>query len=1041
MKRLLSVIIILSLIMPVFGNFAFAEGDQIIVHYKRENGDYDKWNLWVWPEGHEGGGYEFEYEDDFGKVAVINPPSTSDSYGFLVRLGEWEEKDFDSDRFFPMTNGKAEIWVTEGSEEFSTSAPDGYEPFNAPEPEVIDTSVISADEVAVRVHYHRFDENYDGWNMWLWPDGGDGNAYPFTGEDDFGVYMDTVVSKGDAEKLGLIVRLNEWEAKDVEEDRFIDLTANNMNEDGVLELFLVQNTAEVFVNKDDVDLSPKFLSAKVVSEDVIKFTTSAPFDVEAMKSSLKVLAFDGSENSITFFGVADQESTIAKEATVKLEKPLDLSVSYRLSAEGYEDLGLDMTSLFDTKGFDDLFYYDGDDLGAVISGNVTTFKLWAPTAVKIELDLYEDGDESASLRTIDLEKGEKGVFETTINENLDGFYYTYTVFTGSDDPSNAEEVVDPYARSAGVNGKRGLILDLDTTDPEGWDSDEGPRYDNANDAVVYEVHVRDVSTHESSGIDNKGKFLGLIEAGTTTADGTKTGLDHFKELGITHVQILPMFDYRSIDESALEDNMFNWGYDPMNYNAPEGSYSTDPYDGKVRVSEMKEMVKGLHDEGIGVIMDVVYNHTAQSADSDLNETVPGYYYRMSGDKFSNASGCGNETASERSMVRKFIIDSVSYWVSEYHIDGFRFDLMGVHDIETMNYLREELDSEFPGIILYGEGWTGGSSVLTEDKRAVKRNTYLLNNIGAFNDDFRDGIKGHVFEDEAPGFVNDGGTFEESVKFGVVGAIEHEGINYVSVNYSNAPYTSNPSQSVNYVSAHDNMTLYDKLKMTNPGDDEETLKDMVKLSNAIVLTSQGMPFLHFGVDFMRTKDSDHNSYKSSDEVNQIDWNLKTENMDVFNYYKGLIEMRKAHPAFSMNSAEEVNTHLTFLTEEHLSDDIVGYLINDYPGDMGAILVYYNANNEEVTLDLPFEGEFDVYVDGDAAGNTSLRKASGSITLSSNSAFVLMKEDAVSMTVTEPASEEPVSEDTENDGIGMGLGIAAAALAIGAGGFAVYRRKKK
>ncbi|MEI7726686.1 MAG: type I pullulanase, partial [Bacteroidota bacterium] len=516
-----------------------------------------------------------------------------------------------------------------------------------------------------------------------------------------------------------------------------------------------------------------------------------------------------------------------------------------------------------------------------------------------------------------------------------------------------DEYPDPYAKAVGVNGKRGQIIDLTETNPSGWENDRRPVMKNQTDAILYELHIRDLSVSPNSGIKNKGKFLGLTETGTKNSHAQSTGVDHIAELGVTHVHLLPVFDFGSVDESKLNVPQFNWGYDPQNYNVPEGFYSTDPEDGKVRIREFKQMVQAMHQKGLRVVMDVVYNHTSQTHNSNFDQLVPGYYYRQweKDGKYSNASGCGNETASDRLMVRKFIIESVTYWVKEYHVDGFRFDLMAIHDMETMNLVAAALHAIDPTIIIYGEGWTAGDSPLPEQYRALKMNAKKMHGVAVFSDDIRDGVKGSVFEEKSTGFASGDKNTAESVKFGIVAAGEHPQIDYAKVNYSKKSYTDNPGEVINYVSCHDNQTLYDKLKISRPDASEADLVKMDKLANTIVLTSQGIPFLHAGAEMKRTKGGEHNSFNKPDSVNQINWDWKYENRSLFAYYKDLIALRKAHPAFRMSTSEMVRKSLVFLPVN--DPQIIVYQLKDHANDdtWQQILVIFNGSDLEKNVVLP------------------------------------------------------------------------------------------
>ena len=506
------------------------------------------------------------------------------------------------------------------------------------------------------------------------------------------------------------------------------------------------------------------------------------------------------------------------------------------------------------------------------------------------------------------------------------------------------------------------------------------------------MHHRDFSIHPNSGIANKGKFLALTEDGTTSPLGDKTGIDHLKELGVTHVHILPSYDYNSVDETQLPSNQYNWGYDPYNYNAPEGSYSTNPSDPSTRVAEMKEMVKSLHDAGIGVIMDVVYNHTAQNDDSNFSLTAPGYYYRHRNDgSYSDASGCGNETASERQQMRDYIVNSVKYWAEEYHIDGFRFDLMAIHDTTTMNEVAKTLKEVNPNIFVYGEGWTAGDSPLPVSQRALKDNVSAMPQIAVFSDDIRDAIKGHYTDASDRGFATGKPGLEETVKIGIVGATQHPQVDYSKGNNSKKAYALSPRQVVNYVSCHDDLTLTDKLAKSRPDDDEQARQRAAKLAQTIVFTSQGTPFMFAGEEVFRDKKGVHNSYKSPDSINAIDWNLKHENADLFNYYKELIKLRKTHPAFRMSTAEDVAKNLVFDKTDDKSNLISYSLKNNANGDSWKeIKVVFNGSNDPQYIKVPKADWLVVAEDGqlDAEGLGTSR--GGRLMVAPRSALILARE---------------------------------------------------
>lgn len=628
-----------------------------------------------------------------------------------------------------------------------------------------------------------------------------------------------------------------------------------------------------------------------------------------------------------------------------------------------------------------MFTYNGE-LGALYTKGKTTFRLWAPTATEARVNLFPSGNDSDISETLSMTRGDNGVWEAEKTGDIKNTYYTYTVSIGGVE----QDAVDPYARAAGVNGKRGMVIDLDATDPSGWDSHKAPVFENPTDAVIYELHVRDLSTADSSGIQNKGKYLAFTETGTTSPQGLSTGIDHIVELGVTHVHLLPVFDFRSVDETTSDK--FNWGYDPENYNLPEGSYATDPYDGNARVNEFKQMVQSLHQNGLRVVMDVVYNHTGATQNSNLNLLVPDYYYRQNASGgFSNGSGCGNETASDRAMVRKLIVDSVVFWATEYHIDGFRFDLMALHDIDTMNAVREALDKIDPSILIYGEGWTGGDTPLATEQQALKDNARSLNEcIAVFSDDMRDGIKGNVFNAEEAGFVNGNTVRRMDVMFGVVGSVRHSQINYPLLSITKNPWAAAPSQTINYASAHDNLTLWDKLKTTNPEASEGELLAMNKLSALLVLTSQGIPFFQAGEEFARTKYGDDNSYQSHDLVNQLKWENKSTYNNLYEYYKGLIALRKEHPAFRLQTEQKIAESIAFLDTD---SSIIAYTLDGTSVNDGKFAIIVNSDLTERTVTLPEVG-WTVLVNGEAAGTSAISSVSGdTVTVAPKTGIVLLR----------------------------------------------------
>lgn len=632
--------------------------------------------------------------------------------------------------------------------------------------------------------------------------------------------------------------------------------------------------------------------------------------------------------------------------------------------------------------------YTGNDLGAVYSPKMTRFKVWAPEAESVKLNLYKQGEGDNLIEQHIMKKSANGTYVFEKQGDCNGIYYTYTVVNHGEE----QEAVDPYTKAAGVNGQRGMVINLAKTNPQGFELDGYRNPEHITDAIIYEGSVRDFTMDESSGVFHNGKFLGLTEANTTNHFGEATALDYISGLGVTHVQILPAFDFETVDEKN-QKAQYNWGYDPDNYNVPEGSYAVSPYDGAVRIQEMKQMVLALHSRGIGVIMDVVFNHTYRRDDSNLQKIVPGYYYRSDETGYTNGSGCGNEVASDRPMVQKLIVDSLIYWAKEYHIDGFRFDLMGVLDIDTMNVIAERLNEIRSDIYLYGEGWNGGPSSLAEEKRAFKASAKKMPGIGMFNDDIRDTIKGSVFYDDHLGFVNGGTHLENALRYGITGAVAHPQVDYDA--YGSKPWAKEPGQSINYVSCHDNYTLWDKLSVSCPEASEEKKKAMNRLCAAIVFTSQGVPFIQAGEEFLRSKPLPEkkgfaeNSYNMPDAVNSIKWDNIHEYPDMIAYYKGLMALRKAHPVFRMQSEAEMTQNLCFLSDT--PENVVAYLLKGKGADDTPenILVIFNGNDEEILYNLP-EGKWKILVDDKTAGADGKKNISEKTDVEPLSALVLEKE---------------------------------------------------
>lgn len=646
-----------------------------------------------------------------------------------------------------------------------------------------------------------------------------------------------------------------------------------------------------------------------------------------------------------------------------------------------------------------------DTFGEMIYSKVKTlFKLNAPTTVnldgmtgattqidkkkQVEIHIYEDGQGGKAIKTIKMKASGENRWEATVKGDLKGKFYTFDIGKG--------ETPGVFAKAVGVNGMRGAIVDMAETNPQGWENDQRPVIQSPADLVIYEMHWRDFSIDVSSGLKNKGKFLALTEP---------KAIEHLKSLGVNAVHILPSFDYASVDETKLDTPQYNWGYDPKNYNVPEGSYSTDPYNPVTRIKEFKQMVQALHKAGIRVILDVVYNHTFNIDHSNFQLTYPDMYYRKTADgKYSDGSGCGNETASEKPLMREFMLESVKYWIDEYHIDGFRFDLMGVHDIETMQQIRAEVNKIDPSIYIYGEGWSAGSCAYPVDKLAMKANAQQLNGIAAFSDDMRDALRGPFSDDHKGALLAGIPGEEESLKFGIVGGIAHPQVDMTKVNYDKKPWTNNPTEQISYVSCHDDMCLVDRLKASIPSltdkniPEKERTAELIRidqLAQTAVFTSQGVPFILSGEEMLRDKKGVHNSYNSPDSINHLDWNNLHRYPQLFAYYKNLIQLRKNHPAFRLATGDKVRQHLAFLpavnSKDVKQDCLVGFLLKDLQeiDAWKTIVVIYNFNKEAKEMAIP-EGNYTIACCNGAIDEAGLGEVSGKeVLVDGQSALILFQ----------------------------------------------------
>ncbi|AUO15617.1 type I pullulanase [Clostridium taeniosporum] len=949
------------------------DGVYVKIRYDRLDKNYDDWDIWTWEKGKDGKSVNFIGEDNEGKFAVIKINKNKKQLFFIIRKSDWSDKATD-DECVDLTNGDKEVIIHENNKKITREDRKLNRNFN---------------KVKLNLHYYRSDNNYDSWNAWCWFNENDGQGYKFNKQDEFGkiAEINKLNTKNDR-KISFIIRKGKWKEKDIDKDRAIDLAyANN---DGEINAYIAEDDENVYMDNNK-SIGKKITSLKIDSINEIKFETNSKID----NTDEFILKNNGNVSEKDLYNITLEDNRM--KGCIKFNKKLNLNNTYSLEIPKFGTRNADFRKVYDSSEFEDLYSYRGN-LGAIYSKEGTQFKLWAPTATDVKVVLYgKDGKQadSKSERKLNMTKENNGVWTVKESEDLDGVYYNYLVTINGEE----NEVIDPYAKAVGVNGNRGMVVNLESTNPKGWENDKRPELKNPTDAVIYEMHIRDFSIDPNSGVDLKyrGKFKGVWQNNTSNLNGNiKTGVAHLKELGVNTVQLMPSFDYGSVDESRLNVQQFNWGYDPKNYNVPEGSYSTDPYNGKIRIKEFKEMINELHKQGIRVVMDVVYNHTYTTKNSNFNLAVPDYYYRQDKDgNYSNGSGCGNETASNRPMVRKFILDSVKYWVKEYHIDGFRFDLMANHDIETMKLIRKELDKIDDSILVYGEGWAGGPCALKNEDQSLKINVSKFGDrqIGVFSDDIRDGLKGDVFNKTAPAFINGTSGFEDWVKFGIVGSTKHDGIDYNKVRYSKKPWANEPYQTINYVSCHDDLTLWDRMNIVNPNKSDEELKDMNKMAAAVIFTSQGIPFIQAGEEFARTKVNkdgtfNENSYNSPDSVNKLDWNRIEKYKDLYKYYQGLINLRNSHKAFRMNKATDIQNNLKFL--ETNKNNLIAYTINGKAvGDKwGTVAVIFNSNKEPVKITLP-KDKWTIVVNKDKAGVENLGKIEGNkVTIPGNTSYVLV-----------------------------------------------------
>jgi len=816
---------------------------------------------------------------------------------------------------------------------------------------------IQTERATLIVHYYRFDESYDGWNAWTWPEGREGASFPFDARDHFGAAARCSLERmSGVTRIGLLLRRSTaeepWAEREFAADRYVE----EVDEHGVAEVWIVEGDERIYTRAE------RALALARRQHRIVEATMTSPHTVEvrlnrlppgldaaAAAAALEIIRANDS-GRLPLRGVTPLDDAQAFRA--EAAEPLDVGERYAVRLPGVPEAAVSLRGMFDSPEFERRFAYDGDDLGARYAPEATSFRLWAPTAERASLIVYRAADEAAGEER-PMERSTNGTWTIRLEGDCHLLLYTYKVLIDDD----WREAVDPYARAVSANGRRGAVVDPARAAPDGWAADVRPPFGAPTDAVLYELHVRDATMHPDSGAARPGTYVGLAESGTRTKDGFATGIDYVASLGVTHVQLLPVADFVSVDETAPLRS-YNWGYDPAHWFAPEGSYATEPHDPAARIRELKALVAAFHRRGIRVVLDVVYNHQFSLLRSSLERLVPGYYFRYRPDGTpANGTGVGNDTASERAMMRKLIVDCVAYWAEAYHVDGFRFDLMGIHDVETMRAVRDRLDAIDPTILVYGEGWVLDTP-LPEDRKASLPNARAVPAIGFFHDRFRDGIRGGVFDAAERGFVSGEGARAHDVWVGVVGGIEYgRGIE---------GHALEPAQTINYAEVHDNHTLWDKLANSNPDDDEPVRRAMQRLAASVLFTAQGVPLLHAGQEWCRTKGGEHNSYRSPDAVNRLDWRRAEQLRGDIEYVRGLIALRRAHAAFRLATAELIRASLRIVDTP---PTVVAFTLTPPPnsGHHGGRLYFvaHNAGRTAAALPLPEGGAWSVLCDGTQA----------------------------------------------------------------------------
>lgn len=944
---------------------------RLVVHYKPAKAD-DQRGVYVWGTSTDGTditatNHPFTGTDCWGKVATLDFDGEFTDFGFIITTEDWNKYGGDRKATVNKT-GTAEVWIdgtkNEGKGESTTvetldSAPADYN--------------CKADTVNVTVHYYRDDGLYYNakdtkvtvpqWDIWTWSSNWNGGNATFDSHDDWGEVAKYSVpnytySNADGNSdIGMLRRYGSdaWASKDPDDaNHMIPSDALVFDADGnaSAEVWLVGGDPTVYSSRPSLKIALK--SAEISDfKELTARLSKKPADGAITKAMVAVKDADGNK--------VDVEDVTVNKSTVKIKTAKKLAVTgkYTIEIEGMGSQTAIAGALVRTDAFDKAYAYDGDDLGATFKEARTGFKVWAPTATKVELVIYKSTDPNAEVdKTIDMTGEDKGVWSATVKKLASGTAYSYKL-TFADGTVNTSS--DPYATAAVANGERSVVLSKEDMGSAGK---RMPAFGKTTDATIAEMNIRDFSINPNSGIsaDKQGKYLGVVESGTKTKEGATSGLDYLKQLGISHVQIMPMYDYGFVDEtgdlSYNANGAQNWGYDPENYNVPEGSYSSNPSNPSSRVAEMKQMVKELHKNDIRVIMDVVYNHVYNAANHSFNKTVPGYYFRYDANgSLVNNSGCGNDTASERKMMRKYIVDSVTYWAKNYNVDGFRFDLMGLIDTETMKEVRAALDKIDPSIIILGEGWDMNTT-MDKSKMTIQPNAYQVasdgknNGIAFFNDSIRDGLKGSVFDSVDTGFVSGKAGQEKLIAHNALGCQYDAEAETTCWNGNAQDHYADAGQVVNYAEIHDNLTLYDKLKASVPTDDEATTVARAKLADSVVYLSEGIPATQLGQEFLRTKGGNGNSYNAGDAANAIDWNRAAQYADSVDYVKGLIKLRKQIKALRLTNYDDINDSVTMLKSD---EGVVAYQAKD---SSGTYMVIFNANNEPAAVEGIGAGKYNV-----------------------------------------------------------------------------------